>query len=795
MLPARAAAASASDACADAIRPTADVPLTSERARHPDAAVDDEAWRQFSEWTTDAGGARHLRSRLRLSGMHCASCAGLIESLLHAQPGVRLAHVSPSTQRLTLDWSPALVSLDALRQCLVGAGYDFAPDLAAPARELRRREHRQALWRLFVAGFLMMQVMMLAWPSYVAAPGEMAADQAALLRWGQWVLTLPVMLLSAGPFFRAAWTQLRGRRLGMDVPVALGLAVAFVAGSGATLDPGGPFGHEVYFDSITMFVTFLLGAHYLELRARHRAAEALEQAVGALPDKIERLRADGLADWVAADELVAGDLVRVTAGQRVPADAIVEHGVSAADEALLTGESDAVPKSVGDVVLAGSLNLTGVLLLRVRQIGEDTRLAGIRQLMAQAFQERPSTPRVADRVAGWFLGTVLLLAGGAALVWQFIDPSKALAVSVAVLIVTCPCALSLAAPAAWVAAAGALAKRGLLLSRLDAIESLADVDHVVMDKTGTLTDPAPRLLRRWPEAPDDDAIAAAALLAGGSHHPLSRALMGVVGARPAATGWRDIEEIGGRGLQGVDTAGRQWRLGAGTWSATSAALAGDTMPLTEAQLVLSCDGLPRVAWQFDEALREGARAAVSVWRERGLGVELLSGDAPPRVAAIAARAGIRQWRGGASPEDKLAHVTRLQDGGRHVLMIGDGINDAPVLARAHVSVAMGQGADLAKSRADALLMGTRLEAIGAALDLACRTRRVVRQNLAWSALYNAVCVPLALIGWLPPWAAGLGMAMSSMVVVANAARLGNLRRVDTDVDAHIGARVPARRGA
>lgn len=782
MLPAPAAMASAGARGVDgrpADRPTDDASLTPPTATPGLCSTpsfrgtldDRNALDAFTEWRTDAANRRHARSRLRLSGMHCASCAGLIEALLRVQPGVRAVDVNPSNQGLMLEWDPEAVSLDQLRQALSGAGYDFAPDLAGPARELRRREHRQALWRLFVAGFLMMQVMMLAWPSYVALPGEMPPDQAALLRWGQWVLTLPVMLLSAGPFFRAALAQLRGRRLGMDVPVALGIAVAFVAGSGATLDPSGPFGHEVYFDSITMFVTFLLGARYLELRARHRAAEALEGAASAMPERAERLLPDGTAEWVGVERLVAGDLVRAVAGQRVPADAIVVSGQGAVDESLLSGESRPVPKGAGDTVLAGSLNLGGVLVLRVRHTGEQTRLAGIRQLMMQAFQDRPSTLRLADRVAGWFLAAVIGLAGGAALAWQFIDPSRALAVAVAVLIVTCPCALSLAAPAAWVAAAGALARRGLLLSRLDAMESLAHVDRVVLDKTGTLTEPASRLSRQWPETLPAETRDAAATLAAASLHPLSQALQatleGALGTRPAA-GWRGQEELGGRGVTGVDPGGRRWRLGSPGW-----ALDG-TVPqdLAEAQIVLSCEGAAQAAWRFDEVMREGALSALAAWREMGLTVELLSGDAPARVAVIAGRAGLAQWRGGASPEDKLAHVVRLQAEGYRVLMIGDGINDAPVLARAQVSIAMGQGADLAASRADAVLLSERLNAVTAALCLARRTRHVVRQNLGWSALYNAVCVPMALVGWLPPWAAGLGMAMSSMLVVANAARLG-----------------------
>lgn len=785
------------DAAAEAVLPLAIPPAaaggsvaarTAPEEPSADAAPD---LLSYSGWLTDTD----ARSRLRLSGMHCAACAGLIEALLLRQPGVRAAQVSPSTQRLTLDWAPAETSLEHLRRELRRAGYDCAPDLATPTRELRRREHRQAIWRLFVAGFLMMQVMMLAWPAYVAAPGEMTPDVQALLRWGQWVLTLPVMLMAAGPFFQAAWTQLRSRRLGMDVPVVVGLTVAFVAGTGATLDPTGPFGHEVYFDSITMFVAFLLAARYLELRARHRAMQALEDVGQALPDRVERLRADGGSDWVAAEVLQPGDQVRVPAGQRIPADAVVVQGQGAVDESLLSGESRPVNKSVGDQVLAGSINLHGVLVLSVRQVGAATRLSGLQRLMEQAFQERPTLLRASDRMAGVFLAGVLTLALGAALAWQFIDPSRAVAVAVSVLIVTCPCALSLAAPAAWVAAAGRLARQGLLLSRLESIESLARVTHVVVDKTGTLTDTRLALAAQWPSTLAREEADMAFALAAASHHPLSRALLlALQGQRadahparapepapasvsaPAAT---DVTtEHTGRGLETTDAQGAVWRLGSARWASESSGTLSDP-PLADAQMVLACNGVPRAGWRFDEQLRDDAREAVAACQALGLSVTLLSGDQPARVSQAAELAGIRDWHGAASPEDKLAHVARLQQQGAQVLMLGDGINDAPVLARAQASIAMGQGADLAKVRADALLVQPRLNAVPQALALSRRTVRVVRQNLAWALIYNTACVPMALAGWLPPWAAGLGMALSSCAVIANAARLGRGTSVPT----------------
>ncbi|MGN6831039.1 heavy metal translocating P-type ATPase [Paucibacter sp. M5-1] len=727
-----------------------------------------EAQAAFTEWA----GEHSATSQLRLAGMHCAACAGIIERALLAEPGVLSAEVHAAAERLQLRWNPQQVRLSQLLRAVARAGYEAQPDVAAPARLLRQREQRRALWRLFVAGFLMMQVMMLAWPIYVAAPGEMSADLQRLLNWGAWVLSLPVLLFSAGPFFRSAWQQLRQRRLGMDVPVSLGIAVTFVASSGATFDPSGPFGHEVYFDSLTMFVCFLLAGRWLELRARHRVAEELERATAGLPDWVERIEPDGSSCRVGPAQLRVGDLLRVAAGQAFAADGRIEQGRSEADEALLSGESRPVPKAVGDEVVAGSLNLSGSLLVRVLRVGADTRFDAIVRLMRKALTQRPAELRLADRVAGPFLWTVLALAAGAALVWSQIDPQRAVWVAVSVLIVTCPCALSLAAPSAWLAAAAALARRGMLLARLDMLERLALVDTVVLDKTGTLTEEGMALLQRWPAEPGA-LLAEAAALAQHSQHVFARAL--VAAATAAPTGWRDVQELPGRGLQALDAEGQVWRLGAPAWVMEGRVAEGQVLPndsaLPEAQLCFGRPGEAVLLLQFGEVLRADAREAVARLHAQGLQTLLLSGDAPERAAAMAARAGITAVQGGASPEDKLAAVARLQAEGRRVLMLGDGINDAPVLARADVSLAMGQGALIARAQADGVLLSGRLVDVALARALALRTRRVIRQNLGWAALYNAICIPLALAGLLPPWAAGLGMAASSLLVVMNAYRL------------------------
>ncbi|PND37264.1 heavy metal translocating P-type ATPase [Paucibacter aquatile] len=742
----------------------------------------------FTRWP---GGESVAESQFQLSGLHCAACAGIIERALLELPGVKGAVVNAASARLSLRWLPTQTRLAAVLARIERAGYGAAPDVAAPARQLREREQRQAVWRLFVAAFLMMQVMMMAAPAYFAEPGDLSPDLERLLQWASWVMSLPVLLFSAGPFFRAAWQQLRARRLGMDVPVALGLAVTFVASSGALFEPGGLFGREVYFDSLTMFVTFLLAGRWLELRARHRAAGTLEAANSALPDAVERIEADGSVSRVAPIRLRVGDLVRIAAGQAFPADGRVERGSSSANEALLSGESQPVAKTVGDEVVAASINVQAPLWVRVSRVGADTRHEAIQRLMREAMSQRPAMVELADRVAGYFLWAVLLLAGLAAAAWSQIEPGRAVWVAVSVLIVTCPCALSLAAPAARLAATGALARRGLLLVHMDLLETMCKVDTVVLDKTGTLTEDRMSLLAHAAADPAQAAelLAAARSLAQQSQHPFSRALVQSAGLQSAPTQnsetaagklWSEVQEHPGQGLQARDAQGRVWRLGAPAWVATAGL--PETLPADlrrDAQLAFACQGQDQgqqaegqvLLMQFGECLRADALEALQRLHALGLDTVLLSGDAPARAEALSRQAGVQRAIGGASPERKLAEVQRLQEAGHCVLMVGDGINDAPVLARADASVVMGQGAMLARASADALLLSGRLTDLAQLRELALRTRRIIRQNLAWAAGYNAACIPLALAGYLPPWAAGLGMACSSVWVVLNAQRL------------------------
>lgn len=746
------------------------------------AAVNDRQQQAaYTQWIDDGQGGELGQSRLLLSGMHCAACAGLIEDALCRVDGVRQAEVSGAAQRAVVTWDPQHTRVSALIEAVQRAGYGAFPDTGAQAVALATRETRQSIWRLFVAAFCMMQVMMYATPAYVADPGDITPDMVQLLRWASWVLSIPVIVFAAGPFFRGAWRGLRERRISMDLPVALGIAVTFIASSAATFDPSGPFGSEVYFDSLTMFVSFLFGARVLEARARQRAAQSLDGVMRRLPDAVERLDAQGQGTLVPSSSLVIGDRVRVHAGQAFAADGRVVEGHTTVDEAMLSGESRPVDRAVGDEVSAGCINLSAPVVMQVLQLGAQTRYQRIVSLVERALTERPAFILATDRIAGPFLWAVLVLAALAWAAWMFIEPSRALWVAVSVLIVTCPCALSLGAPVALLASAGELAKRGILVQRLDALEILTRVQDVVFDKTGTVTEDRLALaqvsvLAEVPGWSADRLEALAAALARQSMHPLSRALALArpVGEGDAAISFDDVREQPGQGLeatvrQGDSTVARA-RLGGPGWCGLDEA-ALPSRPAVWLAVEQGGRWQPVCGFEFDEVLRADSVTGTAALADTGLALHLLSGDQVASVQAMAARLGITNARARCTPQDKLAAVESLQAAGRVVVMVGDGINDAPVLARADVSIALGTAAALAQARADVIVLSNRIDDIPLLVDTARRTVAIVRQNMRWALFYNIASVPLALVGWLPPWLAGIGMATSSLVVVLNALRL------------------------
>lgn len=729
------------------------------------------------EMTRHAG--EHIREvALMLERITCAACVWLIEQRIGRMPGVLGIEINYTSHRARVRWDGRRTRLAAILEAVNTLGYRAHPYDSARAEQARHNERDRALRRLFVAGFGMMQVMMYLVPVYLTR-GEMTPDIEQLMRIASLILTLPVVLYSAVPFFAGAWRGVRSRQPGMDVPVAIGIGAAFTASVAATLSGGG----QVYFDSITMFVFLLLGARYFEMTARARAARTQEQLARQAPAVAERFvdwpRLD-LAETVAAGRLRAGDYLRVRSGAAVPADGVVVEGASEVDERLLTGESRPQARRAGDCLTGGSLNVGNPLVMRVARVGADTMLAGILRLLERAGAEKPRLARSADRVAGHFVTALLVVAAVTAAVWYQLDATRALWVTVAVLVVSCPCALSLATPTALAVATGALHGHGVLVTRGDALENLARATHVVFDKTGTLTAGAMRLLEVTPIAGNrsaqtrDDALALAAQIEAGSEHPIALAIVSAAAGSGAQSRCSEFNRVAGSGIEAV-VDGARLRLGAPHFveKLTGRPLPREVESIADDVTIIALgDEHGWIAlFTFADPLRADARYVVSELVRAGKEVHLLSGDRPQIASHVAAVLGIAKACGGVTPQGKVDYVQRLQRGGAIIAMVGDGVNDAAALAAAEVSIAMGGGADIACGNSDVILLSDRLDTLLTAVRSARATMRIVHQNLAWAFAYNLVAIPLAACGYVTPLAAGVGMAASSALVVANALRL------------------------
>jgi Cu2+-exporting ATPase len=713
----------------------------------------------------------HVReAALILEGIVCAACVWLNERHVGHLPGVLEFRVNYSTHRARVGWDERRIKLSEILAAIAAIGYIAHPFDPNRQEALQKRERSVALRRLAVAGLGSMQVMMLAVGLYVGDYQGMEDWIRAFLRWICLILTVPVVTYSAQSFYQGAWRDLRRRQLGMDVPVSLAILAAFAASVWQTWQGGG----EVYYDSVTMFVFFLLTGRFLEMTARHRAAQISEALVRMLPATATRLNAAGQEEIVPIAELAPGDGVLVRPGETIPADGRVEEGASSVDESLLTGESLPLPKRAGEALIGGAVNVDSPLVMRIEKVGTETVLSAIVRLLDRAQGEKPRLALLADRIAGWFVAALLVVAVVVfSAWWSSSDFNTAFRITLAVLVVTCPCALSLATPTAIVAATGALTRLGVLTTRGHALETLARATHVIFDKTGTLT--FGRLQVAAVETVSGlearHGLALAAALERGSEHPVGRALAEAAGESiPLAT---DVHNTPGSGIEGW-IAGRRYRVGRPEFAAAlnQSAVAGrDDLDAASTWVALGNEtGL--LAWfQLTDALRPGAAATVKALRGRGLTVELLSGDRPDAVAHVAREAGIAAATGGLSPQDKLDRLRELQGQGAVAAMVGDGVNDAPVLAAAQVSLAMGSGTQLAHATADMILLSEKLEHLVGGVDMARRTLTIMRENFAWAIGYNLIALPLAAGGWLTPWMSAIGMSFSSLLVVVNALRL------------------------
>ena len=703
---------------------------------------------------------------LILEGIVCAACVWLNENHVRKIQGVLDFRVNYATHRATLRWDNTQIKLSDILKAIADIGYHAHPFDPNRLESLQKQEKSAALRRIAVAGLGMMQVMMIAIAMYIGAVSDMDTGMRSFLRWISLAMTVPVVLYSARVFFTSAWRDLRRGRLGMDVPVSIAIAITFSASVWATVTNSG----EVYFDSVTMFTFFLLTGRYLEMTARHKAGQVAEELVRLMPATATRMR-NGEQEVVPVSQLMPGDTVLIKPGEIVPADGFVLEGRSSTNESLLTGESLPCTKQQGDKVVGGTVNIESPLTMQVEKVGDNTILASIIRLLERAQAEKPELAHLAEKVAARFVPFILLIAIIVFAVWYQYQPSHAFWIALSVLVITCPCAFSLATPAALTAATGLLTSKGVLTTRGHALETLARVTHIIFDKTGTLS-------YGHLEVTDFDTLGSLSLaecqqLAAGlesvSEHPVARAIL-KTGATPAALQAINIES--GRGVKGY-LAEQEYRIG--NLAFVQELVQQDSQQAYDSSGV-SCIYLGRThEWlariKLADEVRPEAANVIQALHQLGVHVSVLSGDADSVVQNVAQQLQIDTALGEQLPDGKLAYLKQLQAQGAVVAMVGDGVNDAPVLAGAQVSIAMGSGSQLAQASADMVLLSENLHQLPFAVQTARRMQAIIKQNFAWTIGYNLVAIPLAASGIVAPWMAAIGMSASSLIVVLNALRL------------------------
>lgn len=704
---------------------------------------------------TDKGNGQYEVCVL-MEGIHCAGCVWLIERVLLKLGGVSNIQINPVTRRALFTFDSNKVKLPIILQALQQAGYQPRPLETSTLDDARTKENHDLLKRLMVAGFGMMQVMTYAFVLYMENFGELPGGTKELFRWLGFLVSTPVVFYSAAPFFKNATSALKFKMLNMDVPIAIAIAAVY----GTSVYQAIMFQGEVYFESVTMLVFFLLTGRYVEMRARHHSVDNADALIKLTPAFAERRNEDGTLTTIPIMELQEGDIVQVQEGAHVPADGILISHKALMDEALLSGEASARARLKDDAIIAGSLVLEGPITLQVTRVGADTFLSTLANLSTRAQTQRPKLTRRSERLTANFVLRVLVMTAFTLVGWLWYDPSQALEATIALLVVACPCALGLAAPAAITRAIGVLAKKNILVIKPDALETLTQIDTAVFDKTGTLTEP--HLIT---QNLDTNALQLAASLARESQHPLSRAL--VAANTEVLFAVSEPVSFPGMGLAGT-VQGRHLRLGQAKFALNEQ----QAEKYQDSSLVLGEEGNLLASFHMDEKLRTDAIYTINQLQLQGIESEIVSGDSEPRVRNIAQQLGLKNWHSRQLPADKLEYLKQLHTEKKRVMVVGDGSNDAPVLAGADVSVALSSGAELAQANADILLCDGRLANLTYARNLAFESQRILKQNEFWAISYNTLAMPAAALGFIPPWLAAIFMSLSSLFVVLNALRIG-----------------------
>ena len=690
---------------------------------------------------------------LSLDGVSCAACAWLIEKQVSNTKGLVSIRVNTTTNRALLAWDKTQVRLSELLAAIHKLGYKAAPFEADVQEASYHRMMKQYLYRLGIAGLATMQVMMLAVALYLEVFGDLEPEFKNYFRWVSLIFATPVLLYSALPFYLNAWRSIKGRTLGMDVPVSIALIFAYVASLVATFTEQG----EVFFESISMFTFFLLVGRFLEMRARRKAAAASGNLLKLIPAIATTL--DG--EQIPVKTLKIGDRIRVLPGEHIPADGKVISGRIHIDESMLTGESVHVVKKEGDAVFAGTLNGDESFELEVTSSKADSVISNIVRLQDEAQHSKPKIAEIADVVARYFVGAILIISAGTWFYWHQTKPDDAFWIMLSVLVATCPCALSLATPTALTCATSRMGNFGILLRKGHVFETLCKVNHLVVDKTGTLTKGDIEISRTsvFGEISESESLALAAALEAHANHPIARSFAQYAKEEVVLS---EVKNVIGSGIEGLWN-GKDVKIG-------SAAFVVNEGCDESNAVYLSVNGEHAATFYYRDPIRKESQAFIQRFAEAGIKTTLLTGDSIQNAQPVADEIGIDHVIASAKPEDKLAYLKSL-DSDDITMMVGDGINDAPTLAGAHLSVAMGGGTDVAKASADMTLLGDNLEKLLEARLLALRTRKIIRENLAWSLGYNLLILPLAVAGLVAPYVAVVGMSASSIIVVSNSLRL------------------------
>lgn len=720
---------------------------------------------------------------LILEGITCAACVWLNETHLNSLDGIISANINYSNHRARVRWDNSKIQLSDILESISRIGYLAHPYDPEQHQRILEKERKQQIKRLGLSGVLGMQIMIFAVAMYTGDWWGMEASFKQSFRWISLALTLPLLLFSSSVFFKAAYRDIVNKRIGMDVPISLGIAIAFSASLMNTIDGVG----EVYFDSVAMFTFFLLSARFFEMGTRKQTSEVTEALLNLRPAIATRLidyhskKSSTLEDQesISVTALKLGDYLLVRPGEVIPADGQIIHGISGINESLITGESLPVTKQLNDPVIGGSTNTENPLIIQVSKLGKDSVLSSIQQLIDEAQHTKPAIAKLADKIASWFVSLLLIISAMVAYYWYTTDASVWLEITIATLVVSCPCALSLATPAAITAASGQLAKIGLLPKRAHALETLAQASDFVFDKTGTLTEGKIELEKviLVDDTTYDEpyVLNIAASLEANSEHPIAKALL--TANKQSLLAIQGLSHTTGQGIQGSIGTTR-WFIGNDSFIGKHSANAYDntgTDTSDASKIYLANEQQCVAIFILSDSIRQEAKSLIRKLHEAHKETHLMSGDRIETTRSISAQLGIKHFLGNLKPADKLENVNALQQQGAIVVMTGDGVNDAPVLAGANLSIAMGKGTQLAAATADMILISNNIEHIFHGYQIAIKTLRIIKQNLSWALLYNVIAIPAAATGHVEPWLAAIGMSASSLVVVLNAMRLNRLK--------------------